>query len=190
MALNHESNPHSETEDGNPILRLDARLTRIADQAAQGWQARTPFTRQGLTLGLYIAAALLGVGYALLSRQFLFLGIGFLAYMGSMPGKQRGSLVEEIQMEVTGLPRHTLKYLAVGVLGIGLFGIVTSLPFLLAAPLIGVVDLGEVAGVLGGAALTVLKTADYIARTNPSDRGDRERPVERVQQRVPMGAAV
>jgi hypothetical protein len=107
-----------------------------------------------------------------------------------MPGKQRGSLVEEIQMEATGLPRHTLKYLAVGVLAIGLFGIVTSLPALLAAPLTGGIDLGELASVLGGAALTVLKAADYIARTNPSDRGDRERPVERVQQRVPMGMGV
>ena len=79
---------------------------------------------------------------------------------------------------------------AVGVLGIGLFGIVSSLPFLLAAPLTGGVALGELASILGGCALTVLKVADYIARTNPSDRGDRERPVERVQQRVPMGAAV
>lgn len=190
MALNHESNPHSEADDSNPILRLDARLTRLADSAAEGWQARTPFTRPGLTLGLYIAAALLGVGYVLLSHEYLFLGIGFLAYMGSMPGRQRGSLVEEIQMEATGLPRHTLKYLAVGVLAIGLFGLVSSLPLLLAAPLTGGIALGDLASVLGGGALTVLKVADYIARTNPSDRGDRERQIERVGRRATMGAAV
>jgi hypothetical protein len=191
MALKHEFNRQSETGDENIILRLDAILTRLADQAAEAWQARTPFSRQGLTLGLYIATALLGAAYVLLTREFLFLGIALLAYAGSLPGRQRGSLVEEMQLEVTGLPRHTLKYLAVGILGIGLFGIATSLPFLLAAPLLGGLNLGDIAGMAGGTALTILKVADYIARTNPSGRdGDRERPVERVQRRASVGAGV
>lgn len=185
MALKHEFNRHSDTDDPNPILRLDAILTRIADRAAEGWQARTPVSRQGLTLGLYIAAAMLGVAYVAVTREILFLGIGLLAYFGSLPGRQRGSLVEEMQLEVSGLPRHTLKYLAVGVLAIGLGGLTTSLPFVLAAPLLGGVDPDSLAGVLGGGALTVLKIADYIARTNPSGRdGDRERQIERVTRRA------
>ena len=190
MALNREINPRHEAGDGNPILRLDALLTALADRAATHWQARIPFSRQFLTLGLYVAAALLGVGYVLITRQYLFLGIALLAYMGSLPGRQRGSLVEEIQLEVTGLPRHTLKYLAVGVLAIGLFGIVSSLPFLALTPLTGILSLGDLASVIGGAALVVLKIADYIARTNPPDRGDHERQIERVGQRAPMGAAI
>src|SRR5689334_5183037 len=116
MALNHETNPRHEAEDGNLIIRFDALLTTLGDRAATGWQARTPFSRQFLTLGLYVAAALLGGGYVLITREYFFLGVALLAYMGSLPGRQRGSLVEEIQLEVTGLPRHTLKYLAVGVL--------------------------------------------------------------------------
>ncbi len=190
MALDRETNPQREAGDGNPILRLDALLTVLADRAAARWQARTPFSRQILTLGLYVAAALLGVGYVLLTREYLFLGIGFLAYMGSLPGRQRGSLVEEIQLEVTGLPRHTLKYLAVGVLMIGLFGVVSSLPFLALTPLTGSFSLGDLASLLGGGALVVLKIADYISRTNPPDRGDRERQIERVSSRAPIGAAV
>jgi hypothetical protein len=191
MALKHEFNRPSEADEGNIILRLDALLTRITDRAAEGWQARTPFSRQGLTLGLYITTALLGAAYVLLSREFLFLGIALLAYAGSLPGRQRGSLVEEMQLEVTGLPRHTMKYLAVGVLGIGLFGVVTSLPFVLAAPLAGGLNLHDLIDLLGGTSLTLLKLADYIARTNPSGRdGDRERPIERVRQRVTMGAGV
>jgi hypothetical protein len=191
MALKHEFNRQSETGDENIVLRFDATLTHLTDRAAEAWQARTPFSRQGLTLGLYIAAALLGAAYVLLTREFLFLGIALLAYGGSLPGRQRGSLVEEMQLEVTGLPRHTMKYLAVGLLGIALFGIATSLPFVLTAPLTGSLAMSDIAGLIGGVALTVLKVADYIARTNPPGRdGDRERPVERVRRRAAIGAGV
>ena len=191
MALKHEFNRQSETGDENLILRFDSTLTRLTDQAAEAWQARTPFSRQSLTLGLYVAAALLGTAYVLITREYLFLGIALLAYGGSLPGRQRGSLVEEMQLEVTGLPRHTMKYLAVGLLAIGLFGIVTSLPFILAAPITGGLDIGDLTGLLGGASLTVLKLADYIARTNPPGQdGDRERPVERVRERATMGVGV
>lgn len=52
------------------------------------------------------------------------------------------------------------------------------------------VRVGDLFGIIGGVALIVLKCADYVARTNPTDKGDKERPVERVQRRaesVPMG---
>lgn len=182
MTLKHEFNRQNDSDESNPILRLDAYLTQFGDRAAVGWQRRVGSSRQNLTLGLYIAATLLGLGYVLLTREVLFLGIGLLAYLGSLPGRQRGSLVEEMQLEVSGLPRHTLQYLAVGVLGIGLFGIVSSLPFLL---LDG--GISELSGTLGGVALLLLKSADYIARTNPSDRGDHERAVERIQSRIAVG---
>ena len=191
MALKHEFNRPTDADEPNPVLRLDALLARLADRLAEGVKQRLHISRQAQTLFLYLNATLAGLLYVLLSQQFLFLGIALLAYMGSMPGRQRGSLVEEMQMEVSGLNRHTLKYLAVFVLMIGVFGIATSLPFVLLGLVAGAgVAVGELASVIGGLALIILKCADYIARTNPSDRnGDKERKIERVQSRaaVPMG---
>lgn len=185
MALKHEFNRQNQTEETNPVLRADAYLTQAADHVAEGWRQRSGKTRQGLTLILYVVATLLGLAYVVMTREFLFLGIGFLAYMGSLPGRQRGSLVEEMQLEVSGLPRHTLQYLAVGVLALGIFGLVSSLPFVFLGG-----GSSDIAGTLGGVALITLKCADYIARTNPSDRdGDRERQIERIQTRVTVGAA-
>ncbi len=184
MALKHEFNRQNQTDETNPILRIDAYLTRAADRVAEGWKHHSGGSRQGLTLVLYIVATLLGLGYVLLTREFLFLGIALLAYMGSLPGRQRGSLVEEMQLEVSGLPRHTMQYLGVGVLAIGIFGLVSSFPALFLGG-----GLADIAGTLGGLALLALKSADYIARTNPSDRGDRERQIERIQSRVTVGAA-
>lgn len=185
MALKHEFNRQNQTDETNPVLRLDAYLTHAADRIAEGWLHRSGKSRQALTLALYVVATLLGLGYVLLTREFLFLGIAFLAYMGSLPGRQRGSLIEEMQLEVSGLPRHTMQYLGVGVFALGLFGFVSSFPFLLLGG-----GPSDVTGTIGGLALLALKSADYIARTNPSDRnGDRERQIERIQRRVTIGAA-
>lgn len=190
MALKHEFNRQSEGDGGEPIVRLDAFLTQRADRLAEAWKARTRISRQALTLGLYVAATVAGLIHVALSRELLFLGIAFLAYVGSAPGRQRGSLVEEMQMEVSGLPRHLLKYVGIFVLAVGLFGLATSVPSLLSGALRGGITLGDLTGLVGGVALTVLKVADYIARTNPSNRGDRERPIERVRLKsaAPMAA--
>lgn len=191
MALKHEFNRQTDADEPNPVLRLDAFLTRRADRFAEGVKHRLHVSRQAQTLFLYLNATLAGLLYVVLTREVLFLGIAFLAYMGSMPGRQRGSLVEEIQLEVTGLHRHTIKYLSVFVLAIGVFGVVSSLPFAVLGVASGAgLAVGDLAGMVGGLALIVLKCADYIARTNPSDRnGDKERPVERVRRRaaMPMG---
>ena len=182
MALKHEFNRESERDGGNPIVRLDAFLTQRADSLAEAWQARTRISRQALTLGLYVAATACGLAHVALSRELTFLGIAFLAYVGSAPGRQRGSLVEEMQMEVSGLPRDLLKYVGVFVLAAGLFGLATSLPFLLLDLTHGTIAVADLTGLAGGLALTILKLADYIARTNPSNKGDRERPIERVRR--------
>jgi len=185
MALKHEFNRQNQTDEADPILRIDGYLTHAADRLAEGWHHRSGGSRQTLTLALYVVATLFGLGYVLVTREFLFLGIAILAYAGSLPGRQRGSLVEEMQLEVSGLPRHTMLYLSVGVFALGLFGIVSSFPFIFLGG-----GLNDVAGTLGGLALIILKGADYIARTNPSDRnGDPERQIERVQSRITVGAA-
>lgn len=191
MALKDALGRNSDGSERSPVERIDAALTQLADEWAERWQARTPFSRQGLTLALYAAATLGGLGYVALTGAFLFLGIALLAYAGSAPGKGRGSLVEEIQLEAAGLPRRTLKYLSVFMLGLGFFGILSGLPFVLAG-LLGYGTPGaELPSVVGGLAITTLKVADYIARTNPSHRdGDPERPVERLRggQRAPAAA--
>lgn len=191
MALKHEFNRQTDADEPNPVLRIDAILTQRADRLAEGVKNRLKISRQAQTLFLYMNATVAALLYVVLTREILFLGIAILAYMGSLPGRQRGSLVEEMQMEVTGLNRHALKYLAVAVLAMGLFGIVTSLPFMMMSLVngAGIVAI-DAAGIVGGLALVLLKCADYVARTNPSDRnGDKERPVERVRSRaaMPMG---
>ena len=192
MALKHEFNRQGDADGQNAIIRLDALLTQQADRWAEGVQARLRLSRQAQTLFLYLSATIAGLVYVVLTREFLFLGIAYLAYMGSLPGRQRGSLVEEMQLEVTGLPRHTLQYLSVFVLAIGFFGIVSSVPFMVLDIAGGRgVTMGDLAGVIGGTALIVLKMADYIARTNPSDRGgDPERQIERVKSRAAAPMAV
>ena len=191
MALKHEFNRQTDADEPNPVLRIDAILTDRADRLAEGVKNRLKISRQAQTLFLYMSATIAGLLYVILTREILFLGIAILAYMGSLPGRQRGSLVEEMQMEVTGLNRHALKYLAVAVLAMGLFGIVTSLPFMLMSLANGGgITAHDATGIVGGLALVLLKCADYVARTNPSDRnGDKERPVERVRTRaaMPMG---
>jgi hypothetical protein len=190
MALKHEFNRQSDADQSNLVLRVDTMMTRGADRWAETVKARLHLSRQAQTLFLYLNATLAGLLYVVITREVFFLGIAFLAYIGSLPGRQRGSLVEEIQMEVTGLHKHTMKYLAVFVLAIGVFGVVSSLPFIISDVAGGAgVGMGDLAGVIGGMALIVLKCADYVARTNPTDKGDKERPVERVQRRasVPMG---
>lgn len=184
MSLKHELNP--QAEDAGLIERIDAILARTADRLGTRWQEVTPFKRQGLTLGCYAVASLLSFAYVLLTREVLFLGVAVLAYAGSAPGKQRGSLVEELQLEATGLPKHTLKYLAVGLLALGMSGIVGNLPIVIVGTLNGNVLPGDLAGMVGGLALVLLKTADYIARTTPNHRdGDHERPVEHIHARQP-----
>ena len=191
MALKHEFNRQNDADQSNLVLWIDAVLTKRADRLAEAVKARLHISRQAQTLFLYLNATLAGLLYVVLTREFLFLGIAFLAYMGSMPGRQRGSLVEEIQLEVTGLHRHTLKYLAVFVLAIGVFGVVTSLPFMISGIASGAgIGMGELAGIAGGAALIILKCADYVARTNPTDKGDKERPIERVRSRAAAPMAV
>ena len=191
MALKHEFNRQNDADEPNPVLRIDAILTHRADRLAESVKNRLKISRQAQTLFLYLNATIAGLLYVVLTREILFLGIAILAYMGSLPGRQRGSLVEEMQMEVTGLNRHALKYLAVAVLAMGLFGIVTSLPFVMMSLVNGGgIVAKDAAGIVGGMALVLLKCADYVARTNPSDRnGDKERPVERVRARaaMPMG---
>lgn len=180
MGLKHEFN--RPDEGAGLIERIDAYLTRTADHWAERWQAVTPLSRQGLTLGCYISASLCSLGYVVLTRQVLFLGVAWLAYLGSAPGKQRGSLIEELQLEVTGLPKHTLKYLSVFLFGLGLLGLLSALPELILGAFAGQLAPGGLSSIVGGLAFLFLKCADYIARTNPNHRdGDPEQLIGRVR---------
>ncbi len=181
MALKKEFNRGGGGPDGSdpgPVVRLDAALAEAADRWAEGWQARSGRSREDLTLGLYAIAAGASGSYVLLTGEWLFLGLGVLAYAGGARGKQRGALIDEIQLEAVGLPRHTLKYLSVFLLGLGLFGLLSGLALVvLDVLLLGTPEAG-LPGLMGGLAITALKVADYIARTNPSRHdGDPEQPL-------------
>jgi len=178
MALKKEFNRGDGGRDADPVVRLDAALTVVADRWAESWQTRGRRSRQELTLGLYAIAAGASGAYVLLTEEWLFLGLGVLAYAGGARGKQRGALIDEIQLEAIGLPRHTLKYLSVFLLGLGLFGLLSGLALVvLDVLLLGTPEAG-LPGLMGGLAITALKVADYIARTNPSRHdGDPEQPL-------------
>src|SRR5919202_6004380 len=182
MALKNEFNHRGDGDrDGSrpdPVVRLDAALTMVADRWAERWQARGGGSRQALTQGLYALAAGAAGVYVLLTGEWLFLGLGVLAYAGGARGKQRGALIDEIQLEAVGLPRHTLKYLSVFLLGLGLFGLLSGLATAVVDALLLGTPAPALPGLVGGLAITALKVADYIARTNPSRHdGDPEQPL-------------
>ena len=178
MALKKEFNRGDGGRDADPVVRLDAALTVVADRWAEGWQARGGRSRQELTLGLYAIATGASGAYVLLTGEWLFLGLGVLAYAGGARGKQRGALIDEIQLEAVGLPRHTLKYLSVFLLGLGLFGLLSGLALVVVDLLLLGTPVAALPGPVGGLAITALKVADYIARTNPSRHdGDPEQPL-------------
>ncbi len=104
MALKKEFNRGDGGRDADPVVRLDAALTVVTDRWAEGWQARGGQSRQELTLGLYAIAAGAAGAYVLLTGEWLFLGLGVLAYAGGARGKQRGALIDEIQLEAAGCP--------------------------------------------------------------------------------------
>ena len=178
MALKKEFNRGDGGRDADPVVRLDVALTVVADHWAEGWQARGGRSRQELTLGLYAVATGASGAYVLLTGEWLFLGLGVLAYAGGARGKQRGALIDEIQLEAIGLPRHTLKYLSVFLLGLGLFGLHSGLALAAVDLLLLGTPVAALPGLMGGLAITALKAADYIARTNPSRHdGDPEQPL-------------
>ncbi|MGN6671727.1 MAG: hypothetical protein ACTHMA_00385, partial [Thermomicrobiales bacterium] len=79
---------------------------------------------------------------------------------------------------------------AVFLLTLGLFGVVTSLPTIFIGTATGNLSSIDLPGLIGGLALVLLKVADYITRTNPSNRnGDPEKPIERIHSRAGAMAA-
>jgi len=191
MALNDRLNRNGDGSDLTPVELIDAKLTQLADRWANDWQARTRQSRQSLTFDLYILATVAALIYVFLTHEFLFLGVAVLAYAGSAPGKRRGGLIDEIQLEAAGLPRRTLKYLGVFILGLGLYGLLSSAMMIPIYLLHGDAILPCLPGLVGGLALTALKVADYVARTNPSrPDGDAEKPLRRAwkSRALPMSA--
>lgn len=190
MSLRNQFNRGGTGGAQHPVEVLDLAFTREADNWAERFAARTSLARGAITTVFYLVAAVASFVYALRTAQPLFLGIAVLAYAGTMPGKQRGSLVEEIQLEAAGLPRHTMRYLNVFMLGLGLFGIFSSVvvfAFGLAVPAAFSFGFNSLAG---GLAITALKIGDYITRTNPSrPSGHREPPRHRVTQLAPAPVA-
>lgn len=181
MSLKRELNKRSSGDEPNPVVAIDSALSREADDWAERCAARTSLARDVITYAVYVVAALASLIYAVRTAQPLFLGIAVLAYAGSVPGRQRGSLIEEIQLEAAGLPRHTMQVINVFMVALGLFGIFSSVVLFalgLAAPAAFSFGFNSLAG---GLAITALKIGDYISRTNPSrpsgHREPRRRPL-------------
>jgi len=149
---------------------LDRYLTNLGDRAGNYWFARTGASRGALTQGLYLFAAWAAMEHVVLAgdpSMLFVVGMALLALMGFT--RSRGGLVEQMQLEVLGLPRRTFIILRIWLLFLGLLSLATALGDLNVALLTGVPPTMEAdKSLLVGCALTALQIGDYISRTNPT----------------------
>jgi hypothetical protein len=166
MALNDRYN-----RGGGRLENLDRYLTHLGDRFGDFWWERTGLNRAVLTQALYLLAAWAALHAALWFHRPLLLGIAgvaLVALLGKTP-ISRGGLVEEMQVEVLGLPRRTFVVLRLWLLGLGLLNLAQATGELALAAGSGLPpSLQGVEFFLTGCAFTALQAADYIRRTNPS----------------------
>jgi hypothetical protein len=149
---------------------LDRYLTHLGDRAGNYWFVRTGASRGALTQGLYLFAAWAAMEHVVVAGDptMLFVVVmSLLALMGLT--RSRGGLVEQMQLEVLGLPRRTFIILRIWLLFLGLLSLAMALGDLNVALLTGVAPTMETnKSLLLGCALTGLQIGDYISRTNPT----------------------
>lgn len=149
---------------------LDRYLTHLGDRAGSYWFVRTGASRGALTQGLYLFAAWAAMQYVALARDpwmLVVVGMSLMALVGLT--RTRGSLVEQMQLEVLGLPRRTFVILRIWLLFLGLLSLAVALGALIVALQTGAPPTMETyKSLLLGCALTALQIGDYIGRTNPT----------------------
>jgi hypothetical protein len=155
---------------GGRIQSFDQYLTHLGNRLGNYWWDITGFTRQRLTQGLYVVAALAAAQQYAFSHQFMalvFAAVAILGFMGAIPAL--GGVVEQIQAEAAGLPKNALALMRLQVLGIGVFMLAVAVSQGL-ADITGQTQLTIqfVNDLLLGVSFTALQASDYIRRTNPA----------------------
>jgi hypothetical protein len=108
--------------------------------------------------------------------MLVIVAISLLALVGIKPA--RGSVVEQMQIEVLGLPRRTFVILRLWLLALGLLSLAIALGDFAASVQSGTsLPADTIQSWLLGCALTAWQVSDYISRTNPTwpSRGLRQR---------------
>ncbi len=152
------------------LENLDSYLTQLGDRAGNAWLDHGGGSRTILTQGLYLFSIWAGLQNVALFHDPMVLSLVALAMLGLMGiGQSRGNVVEQMQIEVLGLPRRTFVVLRLSLLAIGLLSLATAAGDLLVSLQTGTaIPVPAVDSWLMGLALTALQVSEYIRRTNPS----------------------
>jgi hypothetical protein len=155
------------------IQSFDKYLTEIGDDLGEFWWRVTGVHRSVLTQGLYVVSAWAGVQHYMLTRDatmLLITGVALLSYMGL--GQSKGGLVEQLQAEATGLPKNSIAFMRLLVIGMGVFNLITAACAVAASFTSQPITTREITvPLLIGLSLTALQLSDYIRRTNPVTPG-------------------
>jgi hypothetical protein len=177
MSLNDRYNRSDNSDEGRLVL-LDRYFTYLGDRAGNYWRNHTGASRTALTQALYIFAAWAAMQHLLIVHDptmLVIVAISLLALVGIRPA--RGTVVEQMQIEVLGLPRKTFVILRLWLLVLGLLSLAIALGDLAASIQSGTpLPADAIQSWLLGCALTAWQVSDYISRTNPTwpSRGLRE----------------
>ncbi len=152
------------------LENLDRYLTQLGDRVGNAWLDHGGGSRTILTQGLYLFSVWAGLQHVALFHNpmmFLFVGLALLGLLGvSQPS---GSLVEQMQVEVLGLPKWIFAFLRIWLLSLGLFSLALALGYALLAIQTGTaLPMDTAMSLLDGCTLVALQASEYIRRTNPS----------------------
>ncbi|MDP9469842.1 MAG: hypothetical protein M3Q71_04125 [Chloroflexota bacterium] len=152
------------------LENLDNHLTQLGDRAGNAWLNRGGGSRTVLTQGLYLFSIWAGLQHVALFHNPMILMIVGLALFGLLGVTQSsGGVVEQMQVEVLGLPKSTFAFLRILLLGAGLFSLATAMGYVLVAVQTGTaLPMAAAMSLLHGCTLVALQAGEYIRRTNPS----------------------
>ncbi len=152
------------------LENLDRYITDLGNRFGNYWWDHTGVDRSTLTQGLYLFAAWAGLQHTALFHDpmmLLWVGLALFGLMGI--GQTRGNVVEQMQIELLGLPKQTFVVVRLFVLFIGLLSLATAAGELLLSVQIGTaLPMTATGSLLTGLAMTSLQVSEYVRRTNPS----------------------
>lgn len=152
------------------IQSFDRYLTHLGDRTGEYWWNQTGIHRSILTQSLYVISAWAATQHFMVTHNPIVLAIAsvaLLSYMGA--GQSKGGLVEQIQAEAAGLPKNTLAFMRLEILGLGVFQLAIAVGSILAYfPSDALFSQAVGEPLLLGLALSALQFSDYIRRTNPA----------------------
>jgi hypothetical protein len=155
------------------IQSFDKYLTEVGDDLGEFWWKCTSIHRSVLTQGLYVLSAWAGMQHFMVTRDasmLLITCVALLSYMGL--GQSKGGLVEQLQAEATGLPKNTIAFLRLLIIGTGVLNLATAACTFAGSFTGDLITTRDVMDpMLIGLSLTALQLSDYIRRTNPATPG-------------------